>query len=270
MLLNTVCVLEDGKDEVVEDAAENEKMGLGEAPVFDPKTIGEEFVVPNEDEDAPKENPVEEDEVLKVEPKIGDFGACQLEPKELELAPPELTELASEEEAGLLAPKLKILGAVPLLEITALAGDEEAEELATKLNIPGDILLLEAANEETEELAPKLNIPGDVLLLEIADKETEELVPKVNIPVDVLLLEVADEEAEELAPTLKKLGLMPLLELEEAAELTVKLNVPGIAVLLLIALTSEEAEDPTPNLKMLGVPPLLELTRLVSDVDAEL
>lgn len=77
---------------VVDEAEENGKMEFEGVVVDDPKTTGAVVLLAVEVEDAPKANPVDADEELAVEPKIGVgvvLGAAQLV----------LTALLSEDEA---------------------------------------------------------------------------------------------------------------------------------------------------------------------------
>ncbi|MBA0750308.1 hypothetical protein Gogos_001724 [Gossypium gossypioides] len=91
-----------GCDGVAAAAEVNENMELEEAPVDDPKIVGELLGALTEVDD-PKENPDDD-------PNVGVLGACQLEPNAPAAMPLlELRELVSEDEELIpkLAPELK-------------------------------------------------------------------------------------------------------------------------------------------------------------------
>lgn len=196
----------EGKAEVEVETEPNGKLGLDEAPV-ELKTMDAAFAGAADVEDAPKENPVDGDGEVNVEPKIEDFGLCQLEPKMLEGAPLELTELVAEEEAEEIPPKVNI-PEVPLLkELVVLIPEAEAEEL-TELNIGGAAPLPDpTAPAEEEEPKPKVNMAGLTPLLELTAVSLEtavELAPNLGRldagPLPGTTVLVSDEEAEELNP----------------------------------------------------------------------
>lgn len=198
----------DGEDKAEAEAVLNEKMGLDEAPVDELKTMDAAFVGAVDVEDAPNENPVDGDGEVNVEPKIEDFGLCQLEPKMLEGAVLELTELAAEEEAEEIPPKLNIPELPLLKELEVLIPEAETEELPPKLNIgvaplPDPIALV----EEEEEPTPKPNMAGVAPLLELTAVSLEaavELAPNLGRldigPLPGTTVLVSDAEAGELKP----------------------------------------------------------------------
>lgn len=194
-----------GEDKTEEEDVVNEKMGLEEGPDDELKTRGAALV--EAEDDAPKENPVDGDGGVGMEPKIEDLGLCQLEPKTLEGALFELTKLiAEEEEAEGFPPELN-MPEVPLLKV--LVAEAEAEDLPPKPNIAGVAPVVDptALVEEEEGLRPKLNMPGVAVLLELTalpSATAEALTPKTTaLDVGPLLgttAPVSDEEAEKLKP----------------------------------------------------------------------
>lgn len=173
--------------------------------------------------DAPKENPVAGDE-----PKMEGVVACKLEPKGFERAlseliavdeaeelPPklkapllkEVTALGTEEDAGLLDPKLKVEGATPLPDPTALVEEEELLK---------EVVITEA---EPEELAPKLKTGAAAPPLDPA-------APKPKVGEGELLKELVVTEAE---PEELKIGAIdPTALIEEEDEFKPKLNTLGV------------------------------------------
>lgn len=129
----------------------NEKREPDEAPaVEDPNTIGAVLVGAAETEDAPKENPVDWDPVLNVEPKMEDFGGCQLDANKLEVAPPAPTELVSVEGAEELTPKL-------VLEPNTFEGVEEPNRELLEVEEPNTELL------DVKDVIPEVPKLGDEL-----------------------------------------------------------------------------------------------------------
>lgn len=224
-----------GEEKTDAGVEENEK-GEFDGAVDELKTTGAELFGAEDVADAPKENPVAGDE-----PKIEDEGACKLEPKALEGAVLELTELIAEDEAEELPPNLNTLEAPLLKELAALEIEAEAGALNPKL--------------KTEGAAPPVDPPALV--------EEEELLKKLVVTV---------AEPEELAPKLKPEAEAPPVDpialVEEEEELKPKLNTLGVVKLLeLPALPSETGEGFALN--KLDVGPLLETTAPVSDDEAE-
>lgn len=91
----------DGEAKTEAGVEENEKGELDGGAVDELKTTGAAFMGAEDVACAPKENPVDGDE-----PKMEDVGACKLDPKGLDGALLELTELIAEDEAEELPPKL--------------------------------------------------------------------------------------------------------------------------------------------------------------------
>lgn len=177
-------------------------MGLAEGPEDELKTTGAALV--EAEDDAPKENPVDGDEVGK-EPKIEDLGLCQPEPKTFKGALFEpVTELIAEEEAEELPPILNMPD-VALLKV--LVAEGETEELPPKLNTAELAPAVDptALLEEEEELRPKLNVPEVAAVLELTalpSATAEVLIPKTT-ELDVgpplgTTAPVSDEEAGKL------------------------------------------------------------------------
>ncbi|PIN15337.1 hypothetical protein CDL12_12022 [Handroanthus impetiginosus] len=225
---------------------------------------GDAFVAADAVDDAPKENPVVE------EPKIGDFGLCQLEPRALpEGAALELAEL--EEAAEEFPPKLNA-PEVPLLKELAVLITEVETKLPEELNIGRVAPLLDPT------ALPKLNMPGVAPLLEltaVASETAGELTPNlttlgVETPAVITSL-VSDEEADELKPKVL-LGLntweLDNEELKEVLPFAVNDEEPSPRVLLpkFAAANAETVENELLELPELGSPSALVLRSATSEM----
>lgn len=160
------------------DALVKEKMGAdagGGAPMDELKAMGASAFV-----EAEKENPVGGEAEVDVEPKMGDFGLCQPEPKTLEGALLELRELLVLEAEEL--PAKPNTPAVPLLKVlTALIAE------ALNIGVAGPLLEPTVLVEGEEELKPNMNVLGVALVLELTADPSE---PAVGVAPNFNKLDV--------------------------------------------------------------------------------
>lgn len=236
-----------GEEKTDAGAEVNEKGELDGGAVDELKTTGAEFIGLEDVADAPKENPVAGDE-----PKIEDVGAGKLEPKALEGAVLELTELIAEDEAEELPPNLNTPEAPLLKELAALDNEAEAGELNPKLKTGAAPPVDPPALVEEEELPKKLVVTG---------AEPEEFAPKLTPEAEVPPVDPTAliEEEEELKPKLNKLGVVKLLEppaLPSKTEEGIALNKLDVGPLLETTAppSDEEAEELRPK-DMVGLKP---------------
>lgn len=174
-----------GNDDKAEaDALVKEKMGADEAPMDELKAMGASAFV-----EAAKENPVGGEAEVNVEPKIGDFGLCQPEPKTLEGALLELRELLVEEEAEELPPKPNTPEAPLPKELAALIAEAETEAPPPKPNIgvAGPLLEPTVLVEGEEELKPNTNVLGVAVVLELTADPSE---PALGVALNLNKLDV--------------------------------------------------------------------------------
>lgn len=176
-----------GAEDVDDDPKEN--------PVCDDDAGAEDA------DDTPNENPAGDDGEEKVEPKIEDFGLCQLGPKSPG-ASPELAWLTAEEFEEL-PPKLNATE-VQLLKGPTVFVAEAETELPPKLNFGRVVPLSPTALAEDEPtLKPNTPEVGPLLELTPAPSVTG-LSPNLRaldlIMVPGITVVVSDEEAEELKP----------------------------------------------------------------------